>query len=165
MVQSVTHLKLVRVQIDANGSNVSVHRPNNYDTIQYFFGFISPATGSLFVHRRPRFVVVTEIVEQRKPSGISITKVIGGVQTTPIPPGYYSPLVLVAPLPQRRLTFDIESNIPRSRLHLLGEILLAAAANQGCLLTSHLSWFTCNAPSTWYKPRTSCRGVPYRLLR
>ncbi len=146
LVHSVTRLKLVHVQIDANGSNVSAHRPNNYDTIQYFFGFIPPATGDLFVHPHPRFVVVTEIVERRKPSGISITPVLSGIRVHPIPSGYYSPLVLVAPLPQRDLTFAIESNIPRSRLRLLGEILLAAAANQGCLLTSHLSWFTCNAP-------------------
>ncbi len=127
LVHSVTHLKLVRVQIDANESNVSVHRPNNYDTIQYFFGFIPPATGSLFVHRRPRFVVVTEIVEQRKPSGIWITPVLSGIQVHPIPAGYYSPLVLVSPLPQRRLTFIVESNIPRHRLYLLGQLLLTKA--------------------------------------
>jgi len=45
----------------------------------------------------------------------------------PLPAGYYSPLVLISPLPQRRLTFIVESNIPRRRLYLLGQLLLTKA--------------------------------------
>lgn len=145
LVQSVTRLKLVNFEVSTSGHMLAGH-PRGVNTIQYFFGYMPPTAGNLFVRRRPRFVVVTEIVEQLASRGISITPVFTGIHFTPIPRGYYSPLVLVAPLPQRDLTFAIESNIPRSRLRLLGESLLAAAANQGCLVTSHLSWFTCNAP-------------------
>lgn len=126
-VRFVTHLKLVNFQVVASRGNGSVHRPSGYNTIQYFFGYIPPTTGNLFVRPRPRFVVVTEIVEQRRPSGISITTELSGVQTTPIPAGYFSPLVLVTPVPNRHLTIAIESNIPRNRLHLLGKLLLVKA--------------------------------------
>jgi len=133
IVWYVTHLKLVNVQLRMSGGNASIHRPNGVNTIVYDFGFVPLATGNLFVHQHPRFVEVTETVEQRRSSGISITKVLRGVQTTPIPAGYYSPLMLVVAQPERRLTFFIESNIPRSRLYLLGQLLTQRGRAPGSL--------------------------------
>lgn len=130
-VRYVTDLKLVSVRILPNDGNASVNRPNDVNTIQYDFGYVAPTTGNLFVRHRPRYVRVIETVEQRRASGISITKVLRGVQTTPLPTGYYSPLVLVVAQPQRHLTFFVESNIPRSRLRLLGERLLIGGTIPG----------------------------------
>jgi hypothetical protein len=45
IVRFVTHLKLVNFQVLSSRGNVSVHRPNGYNTIQYFFGYMPPATG------------------------------------------------------------------------------------------------------------------------
>jgi len=123
-VHYVTHLKLVNIRILPNPGEASINRPSGVNTIQYDFGYIAPTTGNLFVRPRPRYVRVIETVEQRRASGISITNVLGGVQTTPIPAGYYSPLILVVAQPQRHLTFFIESNIPRNRLRLLGQLLV-----------------------------------------
>ena len=133
IVGFVTHLRLVNFQVLSRGGNASVHRPNGYNTIQYDFGYIAPSTGNLFVRLRPRFVRVIETVEQRRASGISITKVLRGAQTTPIPAGYYSPLVLVAATPERHLTFFIESNIPRERLRLLGQLVTNGGRAPGSL--------------------------------
>lgn len=130
-VWSVTRLNLVNVQVFAAGANASVHRPNGDNTIQYVFGYTPPTHGNLFVRPRPHFVVVTEIVEQRRPGALSITPVLPAPQHPPIPAGYQSPLELVAPLPRRHLTFAVESNIPRSRLHLLGQLLLRDARSAG----------------------------------
>ncbi len=123
IVQYVTHLRMVSVGLLPNVGEPSIHRPSGVNTIQYTFGFVPPSTGNLFVRPRPHFVQVIETVEQRKASGISITPVLGGVSASRIPAGYVSPLVLVVAQPARRLTFFIESNIPRNRLRLLGQLL------------------------------------------
>ncbi len=127
VVRSVTHLRLVNFQITTVGGNRSVHRPSGRNTIQYDFGYVAATTGTLFVHHRPRYVRVIETVEQRRARGISITPVLGGADAAAIPAGYYSPWVLVVAQPQRHLTFFIESNIPRNRLRLLGDLLVAKA--------------------------------------
>jgi hypothetical protein len=85
------------------------------------------------VRPHPRFVAVTETVEQRRASGISITPVLSGVPANTIPSGYFSPLVLVVAQPQRHLTFFIESNIPRNRLRLLGQLLLQGGRAPGSM--------------------------------
>jgi len=127
VVRSVTHLRLVNFQVTTNGGNRSVHRPSGYNTIQYDFGYVAATTDTLYVHHRPRYVRVIETVEQRRASGISITPVLSGASAAAIPVGYYSPLALVVAQPLRHLTFFIESNIPRNRLRLLGDLLVARA--------------------------------------
>jgi len=131
VVQSVTHLRLVNFHVTTDAGNRSVHRPSGYNTIQYDFGYVAATTGTLYVHHRPRYVRVIETVEQRRASGISITPVLSGASAAAIPVRYYSPLVLVVAQPLRHLTFFIESNIPRNRLRLLGDLLVARAKAGG----------------------------------
>ncbi len=134
VVRSVTHLRLVNFQITTVGGNRSVHRPSGRNTIQYDFGYVAATTGTLYVHHRPRYVRVIETVEQRRASGVSITPLLGGADAAAIPAGFYNPWVLVVAQPQRHLTFFIESNIPRNRLRLLGDLLgdlLVARAKAG----------------------------------
>jgi len=131
IVRSVTRLRLVNFEVTTNGGNRSVHRPSGYNTIQYDFGYVAATTGTLYIHHRPRYVRVIETVEQRRASGISITPVLSGASAAAIPAGYYSPWVLVVAQPQRHLTFLIESNIPRNRLRLLGDLLVARAKAGG----------------------------------
>jgi len=133
IVHYVTRLKMVSIRILPNPGEASINRPSGVNTIQYDFGYVAPFTGNLFVRPRPRYVRVIETVEQRRANGISITKVLRGVQTTPIPPGYDSPLVLVSATPERHLTFFIESNIPRERLRLLGQLLINGGMAPGTL--------------------------------